>query len=274
MGGKSSTPIVNNAQPQFNRQNSIQLPDKYKSFDELEAAMRSAGIESMQLILGFDFSKSNEWSGEKSYRAPLHGANYQNPYLQVLSILEPIIPRFDDDGLIPAFRFGCLDTRDKTVLPLLAPQVMDPHFKGFGELKSAYYQAIQQVRLSGPTTFAPLIYQAIEIEKAYGGNQLIILIIMTDGDVSNMQLDKQAIGEASKYPIAISCIGLGDGPFDKMVEFDDMQTGRAFDNFQFVDFTSFQQASTKCENPELALATLVFNELPDQVKDMKRLGYL
>ncbi|CAL6013358.1 Copine_I [Hexamita inflata] len=278
MGGKSSTPIINNSQPQFNQgyrpQQQIQLPDKYKSFDELEQAMRQAGIESIQLALGFDFSKSNEWSGEKSYRKPLHGGDYLNPYLKVLSILEPIIPRFDDDGLIPAFRFGCLDTRDKTVLPLLAPQVPDPHFKGFGELKSAYYQAIQQVKLSGPTTFAPLIYQAIEIEKAYGGRQLIVLIIMTDGDVSNMQLDKQAICEASKYPIAISCVGLGDGPFDKMIEFDDMQGGRAFDNFQFVDFTKLDEASKQCECPDLVLSTAIFNELPDQVKEMKRLGYL
>ena len=79
--------------------------------------------------------------------------------------------------------------------------------------------------------------------------------------------------EASKYPISICAVGLGDGPFEKMVEFDDMP-GRLFDNFQFVDFTSFEVQARRCEQPDLALATAIFNELPEQFKAMKQLGYL
>ena len=75
----------------------------------------------MQLVMGFDFSKSNEWTGQQSYHKNLHGLDYINPYMRVINILEPIIPSFDEDGIIPAFRFGCSDTRDKTVLPLCAP---------------------------------------------------------------------------------------------------------------------------------------------------------
>lgn len=229
----------------------------------------------MQLVMGFDFSKSNEWTGQNSYHKNLHGLDYVNPYMRVIQVLEPIIPKFDDDGIIPAFRFGCMETRDKTVLPLCAPMIPDPHFSGFEALKQGYQTAVQNVKLSGPTTFAPMIYQAIEIEKAYGGRQLIVLIICTDGDVSNMALDKQAICEASKYPISIVAIGLGDGPFNKMVAFDDFNDGsRLYDNFQFVNFTQFEIQAQRCECPELALATAVFNELPDQVREMKRLGYL
>jgi len=50
---------------------------------------------------------------------------------------------------------------------------------------------------------------------------LIFLLLLTDGDVSNIRLDKEVICEASKYPISICAVGLGDGPFDKMVDFDD-----------------------------------------------------
>lgn len=251
-----------------------QLPDKYKTYDELEHALREAGIESMQLVVGFDFSKSNEWTGDKSYHKNLHGLDYVNPYMRVLNILEPIIPRFDDDGIIPAFRFGCMESRDQTVLPLCAPMIPDPHFQGFAGLREGYVTAVKNTRMSGPTTFAPMIYQTIEIEKAYGGHQLLILIIITDGDVSNVELDRKAIIEASKYPISICAIGLGDGPFTKMVDFDDFEGGRLFDNFQFVDFTKFEVMAQHCENPELALATLVFNEVPDHFMAMKRLGYL
>ena len=61
-----------------------------------------------------------------------------------LKVLEPLIPKFDDDGIIPAFKFGCSLTRDQSVAPLLAPTVMDPHFKGFNALIKAYQQATQQ----------------------------------------------------------------------------------------------------------------------------------
>lgn len=158
-----------NAAPQSYGGQIQQLPDKYKTYDELVAALHAAGVESMQLVMGFDFSKSNEWTGQKSYQKNLHGLDYVNPYMRVINVLEPIIPRFDDDGIIPAFRFGCMDTRDKTVLPLCAPMTPDPHFSGFEALKQGYQAAVQNVKLAGPTTFAPMIYQAIEIEKAYGG---------------------------------------------------------------------------------------------------------
>ena len=51
--------------------------------------------------------------------------------MRVMNILEPIIPKFDDDNIIPAFRFGCMDSRDQAVLPLCAPANPDPHFAGF-----------------------------------------------------------------------------------------------------------------------------------------------
>ena len=88
------------------------------------------------MVVAFDFSKSNTWTGEKIYQGrSMHDTSFVNPYLRVLNILEPIIPKFDDDGIFPAFRFGCLDSRDKIVLPLLSPFSNDPHFKGFDTLR-------------------------------------------------------------------------------------------------------------------------------------------
>ena len=81
--------------------------DKYQSFDELEHAMREAGIESIELMMGFDFSFSNMISGKKTYNRNLHDINFNNPYMHIISILQPIVSKFDDDGIIPAFRFGC-----------------------------------------------------------------------------------------------------------------------------------------------------------------------
>lgn len=250
------------------------IKNYYKTYEELEAGLRKAGIESMQMVVGIDFSKSNEWTGEKSYRRSLHDIRGgETPYAKAMRIMSRVISRFDDDDIYPVYRFGCINTKDKTVLPLLYPDQEDPHFQGFDSVKKAYEYIAPQIDTSGPTTFAPMIRQAIEISKGCN-NQYIILLILTDGDVSDMAEDMKALREASNYPLSIVAVGLGDGPFDKMHAFDDEVSGRKFDNFQFVNFTEVEAKSAKCENPELVLATAMMQEIPSQFAFIKKLGYL
>ncbi|KAH0573318.1 Copine I [Spironucleus salmonicida] len=250
------------------------IPDKYKTFQELEQALRNAGIESLQCAFFFDFSKSNTWTGQNTYQGrSLHDTTFSNPYIHAMDVMAPLIPRFDDDGIIPAFRFGCMDTKDKIVTPLLFPQVQDPHFSGIDALKQAYIQICQSVVMSGPTTFAPSVEQAIQISAAYKHQQQLFVILITDGDVSDLERDKQAFIQASNYPISFCALGFGDGPFTKMQFFDDMK-GRKFDNFQFVNFTKIECESRRTENPELILATKLMQELPAQFEQMKQIGII
>lgn len=247
--------------------------DHFRTYDELTVSLRACGLESMQMVVGIDFSRSNTWTGEHSYGRSLHDTSVETPYERCLRIIAPVMKEFDDDGVFPVYRFGCIDTRDASVLPLLYPQVQDPHFVGFEGISAGYRQAVPLVTLSGPTTLAPIIRQAIEVCKSYK-NELIILFVLTDGDMSDPKRDEQAIIEASNYPIAITVLGIGDGPFDTMVQFDDKIRGRKFDNFQFANFTAMEKKFARMENPELELATHVFMELPLQYLAMKKLGYL
>lgn len=247
------------------------IKDKYKTFQELITALKDAGMDSSQMILAFDLSKSNQWSGMKTYGHSLHDLAMETPYERVCRLVAPFLSIFDDDGIIPAIRFGDSDTKDYRVLPL-DPTTDYPHCRGFEEVFLAYRKAVTTLRASGPTTMAPIIRYAIDVTKT--SREYHILLILTDGDISSFTRDSEAIIDASRYPLSIVAIGIGDGPFKELEVFDSLLPQRNFDNFQFVDFTKLEKEFAEMDRPDLVLATAIFQEIPDQYRLIKRLGYL
>jgi hypothetical protein len=98
------------------------------------------------------------------------------------------------------------------------------------ELLAAYADAAAAVTLSGPTSFAPIIREAVDVVRSKG--KYHILIIIADGLMDDVPETVDAIVYASKYPLSIVMAGVGDGPWDTMNTFDDDIPARAFDNFQ------------------------------------------
>jgi E3 ubiquitin-protein ligase RGLG len=77
-------------------------------FMQVTRALAQAGLESSNLIVGIDFTKSNEWTGARSFhRKSLHHlGDSMNPYEQAISIIGRTLSAFDEDNLIPCFGFG------------------------------------------------------------------------------------------------------------------------------------------------------------------------
>ncbi|KAA6366893.1 MAG: putative Copine family protein 2, partial [Streblomastix strix] len=155
---------------------------------------------------------------------------------------------------------------DKSVFPFYP----DKQPIGFQEVIQRYVQITPQICLSGPTNFAPLINETINIVKS--ARAYHILIIVTDGQVTNERDTVNAIVNASNFPISIICIGVGDGPWDEMKKFDDKIKNRKFDNFQFVEFNLVRRKHAENFAPNFATACLM--EIPDQYKLIKKLGLL
>ncbi|KAK9108302.1 hypothetical protein Syun_024313 [Stephania yunnanensis] len=263
----------------------LRINDDYSSLEQVTAALSQAGLESSNLIVGIDFTKSNEWTGARSFnrRSLHHLGEHQNPYEQAISIIGKTLSAFDEDNLIPCFGFGDASTHDQDVFSFYPDDSM---CNGFGEALSRYREIVPHLKLAGPTSFAPIIEMAMTIvDQSHG--QYHVLLIIADGQVTRSidtirgqfspqeQNTVDAIVNASEYPLSIVVVGVGDGPWDMMREFDDNIPARAFDNFQFVNFTEIMSKNIPPSRKEAEFALAALMEIPSQYKatlEQKLLG--
>lgn len=226
-------------------------------------------MESSNLIIGVDFTISNTSAGKKTFHGlSLHSTEnpeLQNPYQEVIEIIGKTLQVFDDDNLIPVFGFGDRTTGGNSVFPFKPD---GSYCKGFEEVLQEYSRVVSTVSLGSPTSFAPLINEAIKIVKEQDSYH--ILIIIADGQITPGEWEEattRSIIEASKYPLSIITVGVGDGPWEQMENYDDKLENRKFDNFQFVDFAKIME---RAENREVTFSIAALQEIPEQYTFIKQ----
>lgn len=256
------------------------IVDRFTCIAQVQQAVRAAGLESSNLILGVDFTKSNNWTGQRTFNGRcLHDTSNPsrpNPYQQVIHTIGRTLEEFDDYRLIPAFGFGDTTSGGSKCFPFMQHGVCN----GVDAVLQRYHEITATVTLSGPTSFAPVIREAIKIVREE--HSYHILVIIADGQVTDAGPHGEtarAIIEASEYPLSIVVVGVGDGPWDTMESYDDELPARKFDNFQFVDFEKVRRGGSKrapdtAETMEARFALHALMEIPDQYAFIKRAGLL
>lgn len=197
-------------------------------------------------------------------------------YLDAIRCLYGLVSGYDTDGLIPFWGYGAqipLANGQRAVSWDFAINGNDsnPEVLGMDGVIEAYTRAIGNITLSGPTNFAPIIRKLVSrktAELASGIIQFDIIIILTDGEISDMQDTIDAIVDASGLPLGFLIIGIGSGRFTNMHVLDADGTrlrasnGRLAvrDNVQFVNFNEHRNDLFKFTEESLA-------EIPAQLVD-------
>ncbi|KAM7422248.1 hypothetical protein PAMA_010358 [Pampus argenteus] len=153
------------------------------------------GGTQINFTVAIDFTASN---GNPSQSTSLHYMNpYQlNAYAMALKAVGEIIQDYDSDKMFPALGFGAKlppDGRVSHEFPLNG-NMENPYCNGIEGILEAYHQSLKTVQLYGPTNFAPVVNHVARYAAAVqDGSQYFVLLIITDGVISDMAQTKEAI---------------------------------------------------------------------------------
>ncbi|XP_064815908.1 copine-5-like [Oncorhynchus masou masou] len=153
------------------------------------------GGTQINFTVAIDFTASN---GNPSQSTSLHYMNpYQmNAYAMALKAVGEIIQDYDSDKMFPALGFGAKLPPDGQVsheFPLNG-NIENPYCNGIDGILEAYHESLKTVQLYGPTNFAPVVNHVARYAAAVqDGSQYFILLIITDGVISDMAQTKEAI---------------------------------------------------------------------------------
>ncbi|XP_073336414.1 copine-8 [Pagrus major] len=231
------------------------------------------GGTQINFTVAIDFTASN---GNPAQPTSLHYMSpYQlNAYAMALKAVGEIIQDYDSDKMFPALGFGAKLPPDGRISHEFAlngnPQ--NPYCAGIDGVMEAYYQSLKSVQLYGPTNFSPVInHVARYAASVKDGSQYFVLLIITDGVISDMAQAKESIVNASCLPMSIIIVGVGPAEFDAMVELDGDEVrissrGRYAER-DIVQFVPFRDYIDRTGNHILSMARLakdVLAEIPDQ----------
>uniref|UniRef100_A0AAZ3NS31 C2 domain-containing protein n=3 Tax=Oncorhynchus TaxID=8016 RepID=A0AAZ3NS31_ONCTS len=225
----------------------------------------------IQFTVAIDFTASN---GDPHNSCSLHYIHpYQpNEYLKALVAVGEICQDYDSDKMFPAFGFGAQIPVTVCVLFCVFPTYVYG-CAGIQGVVEAYQTCLPKLQLYGPTNIAPIIQKvassASQEMHTKEAMQYFILLILTDGVITDMADTREAIVQASHLPMSIIIVGVGSADFSdmQMLDGDDgiLRSPKGEpclrDIVQFVPFRNFKHGSPA------ELAKTVLAEVPNQVVD-------
>jgi hypothetical protein len=241
----------------------------------------------LNTMIGIDYTASNRLAHDPKSLHYLDPSGRLNPYqLAMKSILE-IVTMYDTDKKIPVYGFGAksnLHPEEETSMcfPVTGEDFnsnASAEVDGSDGVFDAYTESLTQdkFKFAGPTLFVPILRKAIEKAQqaketfANGGPlEYTVLLMMTDGEITDFSRTKSLLSEAIDVPLSIIIVGVGNEDFSKMDELDGdgaQKLGR--DIVQFVPYNKYADGGFYGR-----LAKDVLGEVPGQLLEYTKMHNL
>ncbi|KAI9144384.1 Copine-domain-containing protein [Paraphysoderma sedebokerense] len=247
----------------------VELTKDYSFMDYI-----TSGTE-VSFGVAIDFTASNGNPVESTSLHFIDPSGAPNDYMKAIWGVGNVIMPYDADKNFPVFGFGAKFPTSEIAYHDFHVNFnpKNPEVTGVDGIMAAYQNCIRNVQLYGPTNFAPVIRKMSAIARLASDSgqcsKYFVLLIITDGEITDFEDTVEAIIDASELPFSIVIVGVGAANFDTMNALDSdnqllkSKKGRvcARDIVQFVPFRNFQDSAY---GPEL-LAREVLAEIPEQL---------
>jgi len=219
-----------------------------------------AGGCEINVVVAIDFTGSN---GDPRQPGTLHhfDRNSMNAYEKAISANLEILAKYDHDQKFPVYGFGAKYNGVVRHAFQVGPEAESRGVEGV--LKSYEHVFTTGLIMSSPTTFTEVMQVAaaratssLEAAQKNGGLAYTVLLIISDGAVSDVSATAEVLKQVSDTPMSIVIVGVGDADFSDMNFLDDLP-GIKRDMAQFVQFNKYPAKK------DLTSATL--KEIPDQL---------
>ncbi|KAH9754592.1 protein BONZAI 3 [Citrus sinensis] len=179
----------------------------------------SSGFE-LNFMVAVDFTASNGNPRNPNSLHYIDPSGRLNSYQQAITEIGEVIQFYDSDRRFPAWGFGG-KTFDGTVSHCFNLNGRAGGFEvdGVEGIMAAYASALNNVSLAGPTLFGQVINTAARIagqSLSYDRSKYFVLLIITDGVLTDLQETKDALVRASDLPLSILIVGVGGADFTQM----------------------------------------------------------
>jgi hypothetical protein len=193
----------------------------------------------------------------------LNKGGERNDYEKAIAAIVSILAKYDEDQKFPVCGFGAA-----------VGGVVHHYFQcgpaaealGVQGVLDAYHQALASgLVFSGPTVFTEVLQTAAahasssnDAAQRKGQQAYTILLILTDGEVTDVKATASVLGQISDCPLSVVIVGIGNANFKAMQFLDDSAGPGQRDIAQFVQFSKHKHSS-------VSLTSETLHEIPNQL---------
>lgn len=232
-----------------------------------------AGGCEISLVVAIDFTGSN---GDFNQLNSLHyqdaSGRTVNQYEDAIGCVGRILEPYDTDKKYPVYGFGArVRQADGQFTPVQhCISLGGAEVQGVQGVLAAYKGCLPNLMLSGPTLLAPIMSTVSTTVNRVGcrpdAQKYTVLLVLTDGTINDMDESINAIIDASKEPMSIIIIGVGNADFTDMNALDSdkglLKRGSKTAERDIVQFVAFKDNIAKGLQ---VVAQQVLAEVPNQL---------